>query len=328
MGFAKSEMANHFFNSKGIIPYVKTLGAGTTLDSLFGGIDINLFTNGLVDEEATNILRAVNPTASPVYIKKPGTIEYLVENSFMNSEYVILEEAFDAPDFVLESFKDILTSKMLRNGSQLFKIKTKMIIVCTNRERAHIAEDSASLKALMERFPLEIKVEWPNHDIENYKFFFQESFNEKNDLLATICGELGKNKIIISPRTAVKALRGFNESGKDFLQFLADFNSEKAKEITNEAIKKYKTNAKLFEIIDLGNKIIQEYDSLTFNLDLETAKRIISLLKDLKAQADHLKTVKRTDENMKLIDDVNQTWEKKVLEISEKIDQVCGLSVN
>jgi hypothetical protein len=39
--------------------------------------------------------------------------EYLVENSFMNHEYVVFEEMMDAPDFILEQLKDILSSRCL-----------------------------------------------------------------------------------------------------------------------------------------------------------------------------------------------------------------------
>jgi dihydrofolate reductase len=76
-GFAKSEFSNAFFNNLSITPFVQTMGSGTTTDRLFGGIDIKSF-------------------------NETGKIEYLVENSFMNHEYVIFEELFDAPDYILE----------------------------------------------------------------------------------------------------------------------------------------------------------------------------------------------------------------------------------
>jgi MoxR-like ATPase len=107
-GHGKSEMTEAFFAQKGIQPYVITMGTGMTTDRLFGGLDIPTF-------------------------EKTGKIEYLVENSFMNNEYVIFEELFDAPDFILEQLKDILSSKVFRNGTQIFPIKTKFIICCSSR---------------------------------------------------------------------------------------------------------------------------------------------------------------------------------------------------
>ena len=76
MGHGKSEITLDFLKAKGINPYIITMGTGMTTDRLFGGLDIPTF-------------------------EKTGKIEYLVENSFMNHEYVIFEEMFDAPDFIL-----------------------------------------------------------------------------------------------------------------------------------------------------------------------------------------------------------------------------------
>ncbi len=100
---------------------------------------------------------------------KTGEIQYLVENSFMNHEYVIFEEAFDAPVYVLTILKDILTSRELRNGHQVFPIKTKMIVICTNHSRSVIADD-LSIKALMERFPLELEVKWQSYHLYSHLY--------------------------------------------------------------------------------------------------------------------------------------------------------------
>jgi hypothetical protein len=62
------------------------MGAGMNADRLFGGLDINKFH----DE---------------------GVL-YLLDNSFMNHEYVVFE-MMDAPDFILEQLKDILSSENL-----------------------------------------------------------------------------------------------------------------------------------------------------------------------------------------------------------------------
>ena len=64
-GHGKSEFSEDFLAGKGINnPFVITMGAGMTTDRLFGGMDLKVF----------------NDT---------GRIEYLVENSWMNHEYVI-----------------------------------------------------------------------------------------------------------------------------------------------------------------------------------------------------------------------------------------------
>src|SRR5688572_8747013 len=61
-GFSKSLITEQFFKAKGIVPYVKSLGGGTTIDSLYGGMDIGLFLNGKKDEHGK-------------FIKEPGQIE-------------------------------------------------------------------------------------------------------------------------------------------------------------------------------------------------------------------------------------------------------------
>jgi hypothetical protein len=78
------------------------MGAGMNADRLFGGLDINKFH----DE---------------------GVLEYLLDNSFMNHEYVVFEEMMDAPDFILEQLKDILSS--FRNGTQVYPIKLDLLYV-------------------------------------------------------------------------------------------------------------------------------------------------------------------------------------------------------
>jgi hypothetical protein len=53
----------------------------------------------------------------------------------MNHEYVVFEEMMDAPDFILEQLKDILSSGEFRNGTQVYPIKTRFIVCNTNKTR-------------------------------------------------------------------------------------------------------------------------------------------------------------------------------------------------
>ena len=151
-GHGKSEITLDFLKSRGINPYIITMGTGMTTDRLFGGLDIPTF-------------------------EKTGKIEYLVDNSFMNHEYVIFEELFDAPDFILEQLKDILSSGTFRNGTQIYDIKTKFIVCCTNRTRDEFSKNM-SLKALMERFPLELNVIWDNYTEITYNKLLESKFGE------------------------------------------------------------------------------------------------------------------------------------------------------
>ena len=221
-GHGKSEITLDFLRSKGINPFIQTMGTGMTTDRLFGGLDIPTF-------ETT------------------GKIEYLVENSFMAHEYVIFEELFDAPDFILEQLKDILSSGVFRNGTQIYPINTKFIICCTNRTRDEFSKNM-SLKALMERFPLELNVVWDNYTEISYNKLLESKFGEGevDPVIPYLLQEYAKNNIVISPRVAVTAYQVYDECGPDSLQFIAEF--AKKPSLIAEAIKKFESTIKFREL--------------------------------------------------------------------------------
>lgn len=221
-GHGKSEITLDFLKAKGIEPFIQTMGTGMTTDRLFGGLDIPTF-------ETT------------------GKIEYLVENSFMNHEYVIFEELFDAPDFILEQLKDILSSGVFRNGTQIFPINTKFIICCTNRTRDEFSKNM-SLKALMERFPLELNVIWDNYTEISYNKLLESKFGEGevDPVIPYLLQEYAKNGITISPRVAVTAYQVYDECGPEALSFIAEF--AKKPSLIAEAIKKFESTIKFREL--------------------------------------------------------------------------------
>jgi hypothetical protein len=237
-GHGKSEITLDFLKAKGIEPFIQTMGTGMTTDRLFGGLDIPTF-------ETT------------------GKIEYLVENSFMNHEYVIFEELFDAPDFILEQLKDILSSGVFRNGTQIFPINTKFIICCTNRTRDEFSKNM-SLKALMERFPLELNVIWDNYTEISYNKLLESKFGEGevDPVIPYLLQEYAKNGITISPRVAVTAYQVYDECGPESLSFIAEF--AKKPSLIAEAIKKFESTIKFR---DLSAAITYSIETLT-NLPL------------------------------------------------------------
>jgi hypothetical protein len=269
-GHGKSEFTEAFFKDKGITPFVKTLGSGTTTDSLFGGIDIQLF-------------------------EKTGKIEYLVENSFMNFEYVVLEELFDSPDYILEQLKDILTSKRFRNGTQIFPLKTKLIVCCTNKTRDEFSKND-SLRALMERFPLEIKVEWPNYTQVSYSYLFKEVMGKGYKELEYILAKLHQSGTTVSPRIAIKAARMIDECGLDCLDFIAEFGG-KNKPLVDAEREKYKNVSVIEELLE---KMLETKDEIgkanVTNIDgIKECKKLIKRTEALIAQA---KTKKSDDETL------------------------------
>lgn len=282
-GHGKSDFALEYLYDKGINPYIITMGSGMTTERLFGGINIPLL--------------------------KEGKIEYLVENSFMNHEFVILEEMMDAPDFILEQLKDTLSSGFFRNGTQVFPIKTQFIICCTNKTREEYAKND-SIKALMERFPLELNVIWDNYNETSYNTLLQKRFGEDSvdPIIPFILEQYAKNGITISPRIALDAYDIYQECGPDSLMFIADF-CKKANLIT-ETLKKFEATVKFKELTmnvdDSSKRIVtstdEEYleiiEDYTIILNTERALRKLVVSDDLVAT--HTAVVKKCSE--KLID--------------------------
>jgi hypothetical protein len=260
-----------FFAENNINPYVITMGTGMTTDRLFGGLDIPTFNN-------------------------TGKIEYLVENSFMNHEYVIFEEMFDAPDFILEQLKDILSSGVFRNGTQVFPIKTKFIVCCTNRTRDEFSKNM-SLKALMERFPLELNVVWDNYTDIAYNRLLSERFGEIDPVIPFILQEYAKNGIIISPRVAITAYTVFEKCGPESLGFIAEF--AKKPSLVADGLKKYEATATLrnlaglmqdhYQLLDLNALSTQE-ELTSFNETLSEYEDMLKKIKSLKVSDDLIET--------------------------------------
>jgi len=231
-GHGKSEYSLEYFYERGINPYIITMGTGMTTDRLFGGLDIPLL--------------------------ETGKIEYLVENSFMNHEYVIFEELMDAPDFILEQLKDILSSGVFRNGTQVFPIKTRFIVGCTNKTRDEFSKN-ASLKALMERFPLENNVIWDNYNEASYNTLLERRFGEGavDPIIPFLLQEYCKSGIIISPRIALDCYEIYEECGPDALLYIAEFARKPG--IIKDALKKFEATVKFkqigAEIEDLVNTL-------------------------------------------------------------------------
>lgn len=245
------------------------MGSGTTTDSLFGGIDIALF----------------NST---------GKLEFLVENSFMNHEYVVFEELFDAPDYILEQLKDIITSKKFRNGTQEFDIKTRLIICCTNKTREEFSKND-SLKALMERFPLEYKVEWDSYTRDTYNYLFQTVLGKPYPELEFILEKLHLNGTTVSPRTAIKAAKIVDSCGNlTCLDFLADF-SGKNKDLVRDELKKYKNVAVINKLIEEISVIATQCELIPLNT-LDGIKAAKAMVKQMETEVSKLNSKKADDD--------------------------------
>lgn len=159
-GHGKSEIIGNSLDSiKGIISRTMMFGEGMDEARLYGGIN----------------LKKLNDNDDP-------KIEYYVKNSFLAWDYAVFEELFDAPTNVLMSLKDTLTAGAFRNGNQYEPMRTKAILCATNKEPKEVASLGASAQALLERFPIQLRVIWDSYSERD----FDEMFKAQ--------GRFGKNR--------------------------------------------------------------------------------------------------------------------------------------
>lgn len=266
-GHAKSEMAKEFFDANKIPVFIQALGDGTTEDNLLGGLNMKVF-------------------------KDEGKIEYLVENSFMNHEYVIFEELLDCPSQVLLRLKDILTSGMFRNGTQQFTIKTKYIVCLTNRSREEVSEDRSVL-ALMERFPLEYHVVWDSYEAKDYVQMFRKVLGKDYTMLAEAIARCNKGSFI-SPRTAIHAAHIFTLAGFKGLANIAGFNPDIIKDLmANEDKMKKEVEMKEFlsEALNYSNSLIKKANTC------KTVGEYLEIVATIEELNTRLSTTSVTDKN-------------------------------
>ncbi len=191
-GHGKSEMVQAALGcvAKEEETFVQSFGEGMDEATLWGGLDFAALENEKV-------------------------LRYHPENSFLAKKFAVFEELFDAPASVLLGLKDTLTAKKLRKGSQVFPMETQVIIGITNRDPEEIADLGLAAAALVERFPLQLKVNWPSYGAADYLELFRKvgphlsgaDLNGTTGVLAEVFAKAAQDgEGIISPRTAVHAL--------------------------------------------------------------------------------------------------------------------------
>lgn len=199
-GYGKTDAAILFFNflkSKDAItdesPFVLAFGQGMTEERLFAGLDIKKF-------------------------QSEGEIIYNLKKAFVNHEYVVFEELFDAYPGVLLILKDVLQAKCVRMGATVFPLRTRFIVACTNRSNDEVAHDRSTW-ALLERFAFQKEVTWTSWEESDYLAAFEAATGEKADetaeAVAKIAAASSKGDMKISPRTAYKALKAVRMNGND-----------------------------------------------------------------------------------------------------------------
>lgn len=267
-GHGKSEMIQNVIEGLGLEEetFIQFFGEGMDEARLFGGLDF-------------------------LKLDVDRVLEYHPERSFLNYKIVIFEEVFDAPANVLLALKDVLTSRELRNGAQHFPMKTEIIICLTNREPSEISEMGAAAHALIERFPLQLNVQWDSYKKEDYLNLLEKIapriggvvLNGFKPILAELLANATANGNFVSPRTAVHAYQ--------IVQAAATIAGR------NEVAKEDLTNLRFLPGLEsLAKTIIKDIDAA---LERRQAEKFIS---EMDQKINQLKiTIKEEERPVKLL---------------------------
>ena len=153
----------------------------------------------------------------PNIAKLDECLEYDTSRSFLPYEVAVLEEILDASSQALLPLKDVLTRRVFMNGNQAVNLKSKCIVACTNKDPRQFAKDSDAVKALLERFPLQLEVRWPSYAQADYEALFQKADPEASPdkrklhrIYAHVIASLNDDRedgFQVSPRIALGGLR-------------------------------------------------------------------------------------------------------------------------
>ncbi|HMO18923.1 MAG TPA: AAA family ATPase [Oligoflexia bacterium] len=279
-GYGKSQMSLKFarvaLNGDEKAIFIKSVGASTREDEMWGGLDL-------------------------LSLREGDSIRYLLKNSFLNYKIVIFEELFDLPDRILLDLKDTLSAREFRRGDISYPSSNRMIIACTNTPPGEVAKRGSDAKALVDRFPLQLKVEWPRHDSRDYIAMLRKQVPEHQSLaplLAEICtGVVGKGTKPVPPRLAIAALHAIANEPKacgrvavvpDDLQILLDLapfcNIQKeASDRITQALSRFGDTLRLNRIKIESEELLRQHASVKPG-DLETFVGIEAELGKLQAE--------------------------------------------
>ena len=268
-GFGKSEMARTFAETLKLTAFIQSFGASSSEEAVWGELDLSQLRDG-------------------------DSIRFHLERSFLNYQFVILEEAFDLPGRILDDMKDTISARCFRRGVVQEPMKTRTLVVCTNHDPATIRKRSTSADAFIQRFALEVKVEWPKYDVDDYRKMYERQMPDYADLaplFSNIMAGVSSLGAPIAPREALDALRTVVRQarvhGRDAV-VAADFrmlsqitqfarHGDSFKEIVTGAIDRCGNNIKLngyrhdaLRIIQLmeqaGKTSLDQYASLSSDL--------------------------------------------------------------
>ncbi len=244
-GYGKSEMTLAFLKAMGYPEEeigVFSVSNETSVEEMFGNVDLE-----------------------KLAVDKKYRIK--IESSVWNKEVVVLEEAFDGNPATMAALKQMLTSGYFEYNDQKFKIKTKMVVICTNKSPNEFnIHKTDSIDALIQRFPIKLKVKWLNHTPESYKKLLLSRFpsglgTKEAAVLAEIFADNRYEGKTISPRIAIQCTKVFlvNHNLRDLKLIIDD--------LPEAILTKY------------GNMVKSNDQSIAYALEMELLREALDSLK-------------------------------------------------
>lgn len=189
-------------------------------------------------------------------------------SSFGARKVAIFEELFDGPAPLIAALKHALQFLALCEGDVCYDILTQLVIAATNinpLDWVARAEDDerASRQALLGRFLFQYKVEWPSHEMSDYKELLDKVRKYKPEVtkdsaFAYLCGLCHDNGVTISPRTAVKISTAFDTYKERVFLYLPEMTPELSRMMKVKII----DGKKVADTFDLAKELIGMLQSI------------------------------------------------------------------
>lgn len=297
-GYGKTEMAEMFLTvATGKRPFVVNMNSATSPNEIFGGLNLEKFRNG-------------------------EGVQYLIENSFMEHEWVIFEEGLEPRPKSLSALKYLMTSlRFVPPGQKEIAVKTRGIIVVTNIDTEVFKADQDTA-AFLERFPIEYRVSWDRATAADkvsaiHKVIqkFDPIGNVQPNQRTTIATYAFHNKLsprmigrIVQALNSVHQMTGgsggissntFDRVGEMFGWNLTD-NGKLSEEMKDKICKENaeKTRAALSEIIKNVRNSINTYNRIKDHLD--DPRYVIKLADEIALQIQIARGINDKSVNLRL----------------------------
>lgn len=208
-GYGKSDIIKAFLRfAYGDSTYFMNVTRGIEKAELLGGLDMK----ALLEE---------------------GRMNYLIDYSFLKKKGVFFDELMDAPPARLAILKNIFTEGGLWSEGKFTAWETETIFAATNHKPSEWAGAEATNVAILDRFAVQIKVEWPKHDMEDFEQMFSRRLGKPYTAVAeccALCHQRGAGKRM-TPRTAIKVAKAYDKFGALAFRFLGDLDEGLLEEI-------------------------------------------------------------------------------------------------